>query len=102
MNWSISHHAEMFETNSTEPFDLHAENSNIWGPKIDKMKISEYKIIPEIRKTLCTVQNEVHFVPDSGVSFLLRILKVIYWGSANSNSMMTILGTHRVFNFKID
>ena len=27
------------------PVDIHEEQSNIWGPKIDRMKISEYKII---------------------------------------------------------
>ena len=27
------------------PVDIHEERSNIWGPKIDRMKISEYKII---------------------------------------------------------
>ena len=47
--------------------DIHEEQSNIWGPKIDRMKISEYKIIANIRRSFCTIQNEVHFTPDFAV-----------------------------------
>ena len=61
-------HAALFQQDM-EPTDLHGDNSNIWGPKIDRMRISEYKIMPDIRKSICTIQNEVLFTPDDGVSF---------------------------------
>ena len=51
------------------PVDIHEAESNIWGPKIDRMKISEYKIMAEIRKSFCAIQNEVHFTPDYTVSY---------------------------------
>ena len=65
-----SQHAALFQQD-IEPIDLHGDNSNIWGPKIDRMRISEYKIMPDIRKSVCTIQNEVLFTPDDGVSFEL-------------------------------
>ena len=62
-----SQHAALFQQD-IDPIDLHGDNSNIWGPKIDRMRISEYKIMPDIRKSICTIQNEVLFTPDDGVS----------------------------------
>ena len=34
------------------PVDIHEEQSNIWGPKIDRMKISEYKVIARNQPTV--------------------------------------------------
>ena len=62
-----SQHAALFQQD-IDPIDLHGDNSNIWGPKIDRMRISEYKIMPDVRKSICTIQNEVLFTPDDGVS----------------------------------
>ena len=33
-----SQHAALFQQD-IEPLDLHGDNSNIWGPKIDRMRI---------------------------------------------------------------
>ena len=67
LEFQIFDHFDRFRIDGI-PMDVHEEQSNIWGPKIDRMKISEYKIIANIRRSFCTIQNEVHFTPDFAVS----------------------------------